>query len=85
VWHFDQTDMRRAKEALTGVACIQGNVPLSLLQLGAAEDVTSYCRDLIEAVAPAGGFILDMGAGADEGKEANMQAMIRSAKDYGVY
>lgn len=85
VWHFDQTDMRKAKEVLAGVACIQGNVPLSLLQLGTADEVTSYCRDLIEAVAPGGGFILDMGAGADEGKEANMRAMIQAAKDYGVY
>lgn len=85
VWHFDRTDMRRAKEVLAGIACIQGNVPLSLLQLGTAEEVTAYCRDLIEAVAPGGGFILDMGAGADEAKEANMRAMIQAAKDYGVY
>lgn len=30
VWHFGQTNMRRAKEALGGVACIQGNVPPAL-------------------------------------------------------
>ena len=52
VWQFDHTDMRRAKEVLGGVACIQGNVPVSLLQLGTAEEVTAYCRDLIDAVGP---------------------------------
>ena len=85
VWHFDQTDMRRAKESLDGIACIQGNVPLSLLQLGKAEEVTAYCRELIENVKGRGGFILDMGAGADTGKEENFRAMIQAAKVYGVY
>jgi len=55
-----------------------------LLQLGAADEVTSCCRKLTEAVAPGGGFILDMGVAADEGKDANMRAMIQAAKDYGV-
>ena len=82
LWHFDQTDMRRAKKILGGVACIQGNVPLSLLQLGKAEEVTAYCRDLIEALGPGGGFILDLGAGADEAKDENMLAMVRAAKEY---
>jgi hypothetical protein len=85
VWHFDQTDMRRAKGILGGIACIQGNVPLSLLQLGKVEDVTAYCRELIDDVKGDGGFILDMGAGADTGKEENFKAMIQAAKVYGVY
>ena len=62
LWQFDRTDMRRAKEVLGGIACIQGNVPNTLLQLGTVEEVQDYCRDLIEAVAPGGGFILDVGA-----------------------
>ena len=37
VWHFDQTDMVKAKESLDGIACIAGNVPLSVLKLGTAE------------------------------------------------
>lgn len=85
VWHFDRTDMREAKKALGGVACIQGNVPLSLLRLGTPAEVTAYCRDLIEDVAPGGGFVLDMGAGADDGEDANMLAMIDAAKEYGGY
>jgi hypothetical protein len=85
VWHFDRTEMRRAKDTLDGIACIQGNVPLSLLQLGNAEEVASYCRRLIYDVKGRGGFILDMGAGADTGKEENFGAMIQAAKVYGVY
>ena len=84
LWHFDHTDMRRAKEILGGVACIQGNVPLSLLQLGAAGEVTAYCRDLLRTVSPGGGFILDVGAVVDEAKDENMLAMVQAAKEYTV-
>jgi uroporphyrinogen-III decarboxylase len=80
VWQFDHTDMRRAKEILGGVACIQGNVPISMLQLGTPAEVESYCRDLIEAVGPGGGFILDVGAVLDEAREGNVEAMIHAAK-----
>ena len=85
VWHFDQTDMRKAKEALEGIACIAGNVPLSLLQLETPDKVTAYCRKLIDEVKGQGGFILDIGAGADTAKEENFAAMIQAAKTYGVY
>ncbi|MCE5254906.1 MAG: hypothetical protein LLG45_11990 [Actinomycetia bacterium] len=83
VWHFDHTDMRRAKQILGGTTCIQGNVPLPLLQLGTADDVKAYCRDLIQAVGAGGGFILDVGAVVDEAKEENMMAMIQAAKESG--
>jgi hypothetical protein len=85
VWHFDQTDMRKAKEALEGIACIAGNVPLSLLQLETPDKVTAYCRKLIDEVKGEGGFILDIGAGADTGKQENFVAMIQAAKTYGAY
>jgi hypothetical protein len=85
VWHFDQTDMREAKRALQGIACVQGNVPLSLLQLGTPEQVTEHCRRLIEDVAPGGGYVLDVGAALDEAKGANVRALIQAAKDFGVY
>jgi len=83
VWQFDHTDMRRAKEILGGRACIQGNVPISLLNLGTPEEVTAYSRDLIEAVGRDGGFILDVGAVADEAKHENVLAMVQAAKDSG--
>jgi len=80
VWQFDHTDMRRAKEILGGIACIQGNVPISLLQLGTADQVKAYSRDLIEAIGPGGGFILDAGAVVDDAKAGNVEAMIQAAK-----
>ena len=82
LWQFDRTDMRRAKKVLGGVACIQGNVPLSQLQLGTVKEVKEYCHDLIQGVGPGGGFVLDVGATVDDAKEENMLAMIHAAKEY---
>lgn len=85
VWLFDQTDMGRAKATVGTVACIEGNVPLSLLHAGTPAQVTNYCERLIDTAGPGGGFILDIGAVADSAREENVLAMIRTAKEYGVY
>jgi hypothetical protein len=85
VWYFDRTDMALAKKTIGKVACIQGNVPLSLLHAGSPGEVTDYCRGLIEAAAPGGGFLLDIGAVMHQGNDENLWAMMRSVLDYGVY
>ncbi|MHB8867330.1 MAG: uroporphyrinogen decarboxylase family protein [Thermoleophilia bacterium] len=85
VWMFDKTDMARAKDVLGGTACIQGNVPLSLMHMGTPDEVTAYCRELIGTAGVDGGFILDVGANMESPKEENVRAMIQAAKQYGVY
>ena len=85
LWLFDQTDMARAKETIGQVACIQGNVPSSLIYAGTPEAVTAYCRNLIDTAGVGGGFVLDTGAVTDSAKPENLEAMIRTAREYGVY
>ncbi|HLA82101.1 MAG TPA: uroporphyrinogen decarboxylase family protein, partial [Thermoleophilia bacterium] len=85
VWILDRSDMAYAKATLGKVAALQGNVPLSLLQLGEAQAVTEYCRKLIEVAAPGGGFLLDSGAVIHQGKAENVRAMVQAAHDFGVY
>ncbi len=85
VWLFDQTDMARAKQTIGEVACIQGNVPLSLICTGTPEATAEYTRALIDSAGEGGGFILDIGAVADDGKDENLRAMIDTALEYGVY
>jgi uroporphyrinogen-III decarboxylase len=77
--------MAHAKQTIGQVACIQGNVPLSLLHAGTPEKVADYTRKLIDTAGEGGGFILDFGAVADEGKDENLEVMIKTAKEYGVY
>jgi len=85
VWWFDRTDMKRAKEKVGQVACLAGNMPLSLLCTGTPNQVESYCKDLIEVAAPGGGFIFSSGAGMQGSKPENVKAMIASVREYGVY
>jgi uroporphyrinogen-III decarboxylase len=85
VWYFDRVDIALAKRTVGRVACIQGNVPLSLLHAGSPADVTAYCQTLIETAAPNGGFLLDIGAAMYQGNDDNLRAMMRSVLDYGVY
>jgi uroporphyrinogen-III decarboxylase len=85
VWHFDQTDMFRAKEILGGTACLAGNVPSSLLCTGKPAEVKKYCRRLIEVCGEGGGFILTGGASIDKGDPGNLRAMMEAAVEYGSY
>jgi len=86
VWHFDYTDMARAKEILGDVACIMGNVPGGLIFTGTPDDVDAYCKDLIKVAGKGGGFILATGVGIGRGARVeNIRAMINAGKKYGRY
>ncbi|HEY4685269.1 MAG TPA: uroporphyrinogen decarboxylase family protein [Dehalococcoidia bacterium] len=85
-WLFDRTDMARAKQILGDRCCISGNVPAGLLRAGTPAEVKEYCRKLIEACAPGGGFILACGtAQVDNAPPENLRAMQEAAQEYGVY
>jgi uroporphyrinogen-III decarboxylase len=84
-WQFDQTDMARAKRIIGNNCCVVGNVPASLLSLGKVEEVKEYCRKLIEACAPGGGYVLTGGTAVTEAKPENLRALMEVARKYGVY
>jgi len=85
IWHFDRTDMFRAKKILGDNACIAGNVPASLLITGTPAEVKKYCRKLIEVCGEGGGFILTGGASIDKGDPDNLRAMTDAVLEYGRY
>jgi hypothetical protein len=85
IWTFEKTDMVLAKRVLGGHACIAGNITGALLYTGTPEDVKKYCRWLIDTLGPGGGYILSMGISVDTVAPANLQAIIETAKEYGVY
>lgn len=84
MWHFDQTDMQRASEVLSDTCAIMGNVPASLTTTGTPEQMTTYCKDLIETCGPTGNFILANGCQVDEASDENLKAMIDSVKQFSV-
>ncbi len=85
IWHFDQTDIKRAKDILGDKTCIMGNVPISLMVTGTPDEVKDYCKKLVETVGRNGGYIMAPGASSDDVKPENLQAMLEAAKEYGVY
>jgi hypothetical protein len=86
IWYFDRTDMAKAKDVLGDVACLMGNVPVSLIHSGTTEQVEAYCRKLIDTAGKGGGFILTTGASLDRNARVeNVREMIRCTKEYGEY
>ena len=85
IYRFEVTDIMKAKDILRDRVCIRGNVPISLLATGTAEDVRSYCKKLIDHVGKGGGFIMDAAAHVTEAKPENLRAMFDFTKEYGVY
>lgn len=80
------TDIFKAKEILKGQVCIAGDVPNSLLVFGSPEDVTEYCKRLINVVGDGGGFLLSSGCAVPiDARPENVRAMIETAMTYGVY
>ena len=86
IYKFQSTDLRKAKAVLDGIACVQGNVPASMLNTGTPEDVKEYCKMLIRAVGKGGGFISDGAAGVpDEAPAENVMAMANAVRTHGQY
>lgn len=78
--HFDQTDMRRAKEILSDKFTIAGNVPASLMSTGSTDDVRAYCDDLVELYDDAPGYIMAFGCGFEMTTAEKIHAFQDSVK-----
>ena len=82
---LDRTDIFKAKEILGGHLCLEGNVPVSLLQMGSVQEVEDYCKKLIDVVGKGGGFVLSPRSSTHLAKPENLKAMIDFTKEYGRY
>jgi uroporphyrinogen-III decarboxylase len=85
MWLIDQSDIIKAKKNLGQVACLAGNVPSAMLNLGTTQEITDYCKKIIEGCSKGGGFILSNGSFFDEAKAENVKAMVDAALKYGPY
>ena len=82
---FDTTDVFAAKDIIGDVTCIGGNMPVSIMQVGSAEDVKAYAKKLIDIVGRNGGFVMCTRGVLDETKPENVKAWIEFTKEYGTY
>ena len=78
-----KTDIFKAKDILRDTCCIMGDVAPSLLSLGTPNEVSAYCRKLIDVVGKGGGLILGVGCGVPvDAKFENLKMMIDTAREY---
>ncbi len=85
LWMIDLTDMADVKKTLGKSACLQGNVPSVLLQLGTPQEVEDYVKRVIDVAGGGGGLIVGNGSFFDHAKPDNVKAMVETAKEYGAY
>jgi hypothetical protein len=85
IWTFDATDMLKAKTILGDVACIAGNIPSGILNLGTVKEVQEYTQKLIDTAGKNGGYIMTNGAVIEEAKPENVKAWMDYTKKFGVY
>jgi len=51
--------MNKAKEILGDTACIGGNMPITVLNLGTPAEVRDYAKKLIDTAGRDGGYIMN--------------------------
>lgn len=74
-----ETDIFEAKTILGDHLCLMGDVPATLLAFGTADEVSAYCRKLINRLGPEG-FILHSGCDIPTNATLeNVQAMVEIA------
>jgi hypothetical protein len=83
--HFDNTDIREAKEVLGDTMCISGNMPSYLLQWGSPEEIKEYAGMLIDIAGKGGGFIMSSRTVLDEAKPELVKIWADYTKEYGAY
>jgi len=85
VWGFDTTDMARVKKIMGNVACIGGNLPLSILSVGTKQQIKDEVKKLIKTCGKDGSYIMINGAVIDDVNPENVRTMIQATKEYGIY
>ena len=83
IYSFEEVDPVHAKKLLGDIACIQGVFPIYLLHYGKKQQVIDEAKRLIDILAPGGGYIFSTGAGFDNAKPENVEAMFETVKTYG--
>jgi len=86
VFHCDQDDIFLVQRKLHDRFAISGGVPNVLLSFGKPDEVRSFCRRVLQEVAPQGGYIMDAGAiMQDDTSIENLRTLTETTREYGVY
>ena len=85
IYHFEEVDMKRAKETVGQVACICGNLSLVKMEFGTPQQVSDDVKRLLDDCAPGGGYLFDFSGCLENAKPENMDALFETMEQYGKY
>ena len=85
IYHFEGTDLVKAKKVLGDTVCLMGNMPNSLLATGTVDQVKDHTKMLIDTCGQDGGYIMSAGALIDHAIPQNIEAWIATTREYGRY
>jgi hypothetical protein len=85
VYMFEKVDIKRAKETVGKVACINGNLHTATLMFSTPDKVADETKRLLDICAPGGGFMMDVSIPVDKCPKENMHAMFDTVMKYGEY
>jgi hypothetical protein len=82
---LDTTNIFKAKEIPGNHVCIEGNMPVSIMQTGTAKEVRDYAKKLIDVAGKDGGY--NVGARSSIGvfDPKLLKGWVDFNKEYGVY
>lgn len=83
--HFENVDMKRAKEIVGKTSCISGNLSISNMEFGTKQMIIDQTKELLDTCAPGGGYIFDFDGCLENAKEENVEAMFETLEQYGKY
>lgn len=83
IYYFENVDMKLAKRALEGTACIMGGFPLNLVSQGSPEAIRDKVKEYMDIMAPGGGYMFGLSASMEEAPRANVEALFEAVELYG--
>lgn len=83
IYYFENVDMKLAKKALEGTACIMGGFPLNLVSQGTPDAIRDKVKEYMDIMAPGGGYMFGLSASLESAPRANVEALFEAVELYG--
>ncbi len=86
LFHVDRGDIHLAHKKLHHKFALSGGIPNVLLSYGTPDQVRERCRQIIDEIAPDGGYIMDASAiMQNDTNPENLRALTECTREHGVY
>lgn len=85
IYHFEDVDLKKAKKELGDIACIMGGFPVYTVRYGTPQQIDEQVKELLDIMAPGGGYLFTTGYSLEDCPEENMEALLQAVEKYGKY